>query len=98
MNLAAKQFRRAQRERELFTATRPPAAHVDDPDLELRELLWSALRRLPYRQRAALVLRFYLDLPEREAARLLGCRVGTVKSLLHRGLAGMREEMGGERR
>jgi DNA-directed RNA polymerase specialized sigma24 family protein len=52
-------------------------------------------RKLPHRQRAALVLRFYEDLPEREIARALGCRAGTVKSLVLRGLASMREEMGG---
>jgi RNA polymerase sigma factor (sigma-70 family) len=54
---------------------------------------WDLLQRLPARQRAALVLRFYEDLPESEIARLLGCRPGTVKSLLHRGLARVRETM-----
>jgi RNA polymerase sigma factor (sigma-70 family) len=57
-------------------------------------LLWAALQQLPYRQRAALVLRFYGDLSERDAAAVLGCRTGTVKSLVHRGLAAMREELG----
>jgi RNA polymerase sigma factor (sigma-70 family) len=52
------------------------------------------LRRLPDRQRIALVLRFYEDLPEREIADLLGCRPGTVKSLIHRGLARVRKETG----
>jgi DNA-directed RNA polymerase specialized sigma24 family protein len=37
------------------------------------------------------VLRFYEDLPEADIARALGCRPGTVKSLLHRGLAQLRE-------
>ncbi len=53
---------------------------------------WEALRRLPDRQRAAIVLRFYEDLPEAEIARVLGCRPGTVKSLIHRGLARVRKE------
>lgn len=55
--------------------------------------LWDALARLPSGQRAALVLRFYEDLPVREVAELLGVREGTVKSLVHRGLARLREEI-----
>jgi RNA polymerase sigma-70 factor (sigma-E family) len=52
--------------------------------------LTAALASLPDRQRAALVLRFYLDLTERDIATVLGCRVGTVGSLIHRGLAELR--------
>src|SRR5262245_31231877 len=55
--------------------------------------LWDVLRRLPDRQRMALVLRFYQDLPVAEIARLLDCRLGTVKSLIHRGLARMSQEV-----
>jgi RNA polymerase sigma factor (sigma-70 family) len=58
-----------------------------------REVLWDALSRLPDRQRACLVLRYYEDLPEREVADLLGCSVGTVKSHTHRGLARLRQEV-----
>ncbi len=50
-----------------------------------------ALASLPYRQRAALVLRFYDDLSEAEAAAALGCRPGTVGSLVHRGLAQLKK-------
>lgn len=46
-----------------------------------------ALALLTPRQRAAVVLRYFEDLPEREIAAVLGCRPGTVKSLLSRGLA-----------
>jgi RNA polymerase sigma-70 factor (sigma-E family) len=97
VNLAGKQLRRAHRERAMLERARAnPAAPSTDPDVEVRELLWSALQQLPYRQRAALVLRFYEDLSEGDAARVLGCRTGTVKSLLHRGLKAMRAEIGGE--
>jgi RNA polymerase sigma-70 factor (sigma-E family) len=61
-------------------------------------LLWEALRRLPARQRSAIVLRFYLDLPEAEVARLLGVPTGTVKSWTHRGLAQLRVRLGAEYR
>ena len=40
------------------------------------------------------MLRYYLDLPEAEVARLLGVPVGTVKSLVHRGLARLRDRLG----
>jgi RNA polymerase sigma-70 factor (sigma-E family) len=49
----------------------------------------SALRRLPARQREALVLRFYLDLPELEIARSMGVSPGTVKSTTSRALAAL---------
>ena len=51
----------------------------------------AALRRLRPRQRAAVFLRYYLDLPETEIASALDCRAGTVKSMLHRSLATMKE-------
>jgi RNA polymerase sigma-70 factor (sigma-E family) len=53
--------------------------------------LRAALARLPDRQRAAVVLRYYEDLPDAEIAALLGCRVPAVKSLLHRALQELRE-------
>ena len=52
-----------------------------------------ALKSVTPRQRAAIVLRFYEELSEREIAKLLGCRPGTVKSLLTRGLRTLRKEL-----
>lgn len=60
------------------------------------EALRGALLRLPYRQRAAIVLRFYVDLPDDETAEVLGCAVGTVRSLISRGMADLRDVLGGE--
>lgn len=54
-----------------------------DPMLDMIALL-------PLRQRAAIVLRFYEGASEREIAAALGCRPGTVKSLLSRALASLR--------
>ena len=59
------------------------------PEHELEEVdarqaaLMGAIRALPPRQRAVLVLRLYSGLSEAETAEVLGCSVGTVKSQLH---------------
>ncbi|WP_433333577.1 SigE family RNA polymerase sigma factor [Spirillospora sp. CA-294931] len=55
-----------------------------------RDVLWRALGRLPARQRAVIVLRYYEDLSEAQTADLLGCSVGTVKSQASRALAKLR--------
>jgi len=57
-------------------------------------VLWQAIRSLPQRQRAAIVLRFYEDMPEADVAAVLEMPVGTVKSLVHRGIAKLRENLG----
>jgi RNA polymerase sigma factor (sigma-70 family) len=51
-----------------------------------------ALRTLPRRQRAVVVLRIYDDLTEAQAAEVLDCTVGTVKSTMSRALAKLRED------
>lgn len=58
-----------------------------------RDQVWSWLERLPRRQRAALVLRYYEDLPDAEIADVLGCAVGTVRSSISRALATLRTEL-----
>jgi RNA polymerase sigma factor (sigma-70 family) len=83
-----------RRRRDLFerryvaTLTEPTAGppEVDET--------WQALRRLPPRQRAVLVLRFYEDLSQAAIADVLGCRVGTVKSLTSRALSRLRKDLG----
>ncbi|MFI6261445.1 SigE family RNA polymerase sigma factor [Micromonospora sp. NPDC051006] len=57
-----------------------------------RDQVWSWLARLPRRQRASLVLRYYEDLPDAEIAEILGCAVGTVRSSISRALAALRTE------
>ena len=69
-------------------AVPPPPLVTEAPELDE---LWSVLARLSVRRRAAVVLRYYEDLPIAEIARILGCREGTVSSLLHRGLADLRK-------
>jgi RNA polymerase sigma factor (sigma-70 family) len=53
----------------------------------------AALERLPQRQRAAIVLRFYEDLSEDSIAQILRCRNGTVRSLVTRGVQALRADI-----
>ncbi|HWU20240.1 MAG TPA: SigE family RNA polymerase sigma factor [Nocardioides sp.] len=52
--------------------------------------LWQALGRLPRRQRAVVVLRYFEDLTEAETAHVLGCSIGNVKSQCSRALTKLR--------
>jgi len=60
-----------------------------------RELL-AALASLPARRREAIVLRYWLDLPEREIAAAMGVSTGTVKSHVSRGLDALGEALKGK--
>jgi RNA polymerase sigma factor (sigma-70 family) len=55
--------------------------------------MWDALAGLEERRRTAIVLRFYEDLPDAAIAEVIGCRPGTVRTLVHRGLQDLRKEM-----
>ena len=62
---------------------------VDHPE-EGSHDLWSALGRLPRRQRAVVVLRYFEDLTEAQTAGILGCSVGTIKSQTSKAFAKLR--------
>jgi RNA polymerase sigma-70 factor (sigma-E family) len=62
----------------------------DVQSVDLRDELLNALRQLPPRQRAVLVLRYFDDLDEAQTAQTLGISLGTVKSSASRGLARLR--------
>jgi RNA polymerase sigma-70 factor (sigma-E family) len=83
-----------RRKIEEYPTDQVPELVVQDPanDRDTRDALWRALSRLPKRQRAALVLRFYEDLPEAEIADLLGISLGTVKSTVSRAVAKLRRD------
>jgi RNA polymerase sigma-70 factor (sigma-E family) len=61
-----------------------------------QQRVMAALRRLPERQREAVVLRFYVDLPEADIAAAMGVSAGSVKTHLHRGLASLAQHLGEE--
>jgi RNA polymerase sigma-70 factor (sigma-E family) len=60
----------------------------------LRDAMWRAISKLPARQRAMVVLRYYEDLSEAQTAEVLGVSVGTVKSAVSRALGKLREDPG----
>ena len=77
--------RRARRERARFADLVGDEVSAETP------MVLDALAGLPYKQRAALVLRFWEDRPDADIAEFLGCRPATVRSLVHRGLRALRE-------
>lgn len=71
----------------------PAVRRRDTPDIGAPLEMWGFLEELSERERQALVLTYYLDLPHAETASILGCSSGTVKSLVHRAKGSMRELM-----
>lgn len=63
---------------------------LDPPEIDE---LWQQVQQLPEKYRTALALRFYADLSEAQMAETMGCRPGTVKSLVSRGLDMLRKEL-----
>ncbi|MFI1761796.1 SigE family RNA polymerase sigma factor [Streptomyces sp. NPDC020800] len=71
-----------------------PVSGGEDPAERqaLHDAMWRAISRLPARQRAMVVLRYYEDLSEAQTAEVLGVSVGTVKSAVSRALGKLRED------
>lgn len=93
VNLFTSALRRRKVERAWLAkerATSAPATIEHDP--AERDEMWRALQRLPLRQRAAVVLRFYEDLSEHEAAQVLGCSTRALNSLVTRALQALRAD------
>ena len=91
VNLSKNHFRRRAVERSYLAHEAGRATEGrSDPDVSAYETMRSALLSLPIRQRAAIVFRYYEDLPEAQIADILGCRPATVRSLVSRGLETLR--------
>ncbi|SEG61082.1 RNA polymerase sigma-70 factor, sigma-E family [Nonomuraea solani] len=84
-------WRRRRVKTELPSAAPPERPYSTEDSTVARLVMRQALMRLPPRQRAVIVLRYYEDRTERETAELLNCSVGTVKSQAHYALARLRE-------
>ena len=85
---------RRRRFREIVTFQLPERADHDVfGACDDRDLLRRALRRLPARTRAAVVLRHYVQLSEAETASAMSCSVGNVKRLTFQGLRQLREDL-----
>jgi RNA polymerase sigma-70 factor (sigma-E family) len=99
VNLSNSHFRRLRVERAHLARERSTVLGMAEigaaavTDVEERERMRAALAGLRSQQRAAIVLRFYEDLSEAETADILGCAVGTVKSMVSRGMASLRGEL-----
>lgn len=97
VNLSRDRFRRLRLERDHLARQADSSAPVEVASpVEDREVIRGALRNLPHRQRAALVLRFYVDLSEQDTAEVLQCSVPAVKSLVSRAVASLSKGMGSE--
>jgi RNA polymerase sigma-70 factor (sigma-E family) len=95
LNGSRSALRRRTAGRKLAVTHHPPEPSAEASALsrEEREEVMRAVRALPGRQREALVLRFYLDLPEREIARIMGLRPGSVRSATHRALRALGQSL-----
>ena len=81
---------------ERLVADPPETAGADSPGRD--DQLWDAVLSLPPRQRAVMVLGYYEDLTDADAADVLGCTVGTVKSQRSKALRSLRARLGEEER
>ena len=99
INLANSHFRRRKIEQRSYRALgRGQLSVREDRDVSLEVSVRSMLQSLSPRQREALVLRYYQDMPVAEVSDVMGCSSSTVKKLAARGLAAMREAIGAEER
>lgn len=95
VNLVKNGWRRRSVERAKALAS-APADQMPASDAAVVEhvTVWHAILQLPVQQRTAIVLRFYEDLAEDDIATIMRCRPGTARSLVSRGMASLRLELG----
>ena len=91
VNLAHKAHRRRGVERRYLDKQPRLEAVASERDYETADELWRQLQLLPQRQRTAIVLRYYEDLTDYQAAAAMGCSETAVASLVQRGLGTLRK-------
>jgi RNA polymerase sigma factor (sigma-70 family) len=95
VNLNASRLRRLKVERSsLAREAALPVMAVAERDPGVSDQLWQAILDLPPRQRAAIVLRFYEDLSEGQAADILRCSVKALNQLVVRAMKNLRSRIG----
>jgi RNA polymerase sigma-70 factor (ECF subfamily) len=94
INLANSHFRRLVAERKARSRTGPSAEERPAPPVEDVLMVRRAVASLPRRQRAAIVLHYFLDLPLADVADRMETSVPAVKALLHRAVRRLRNEGG----
>ena len=92
VNLARRRWRRLKRERDEWTRWLDPPTSLPEVTPEL----WQAVGGLPQRQRIAIALRYVLDLPQDEIARIMRIAPGTVAATLHAARQRLRTVLGAE--
>lgn len=91
INLANSHFRRAVLERRVRGELAAPGRRAPDLDDTSAIAVRVAVAALPRRQRTAVVLRYFLDLPVRDVADVMGCREGTVRALTSQAITALRQ-------
>ncbi|MFI5684636.1 SigE family RNA polymerase sigma factor [Streptomyces sp. NPDC051636] len=94
LNTRTSQWRKRKVDEFVCDELPEPVPGEDDPAERqaLHDAMWRAIGKLPARQRAMVVLRYYEDLSEAQTAEVLGVSVGTVKSAVSRALGKLRED------
>jgi RNA polymerase sigma-70 factor (sigma-E family) len=95
VNLATSYFRHRRVERAYLERMAAAPSREANPNEPVDEAMHAVLLRLPQRQRAAIVLRFYEDLSDVQTAEVLRCSAGTVRSLVSRAIKTLRSELEG---
>jgi RNA polymerase sigma factor (sigma-70 family) len=93
VNACTSHFRHRKVEAAYLRRESRPTAPIDEPDHARRDELRSALRALPARQRAAVVLRYYGDLSEQQTGDALGCSAAAIRSMVARAMQTLRERI-----
>jgi RNA polymerase sigma-70 factor (sigma-E family) len=91
VNLAHKMHQRRRVERRYLEKQSRLEAVAPQRDYETADELWRKLQLLPQRQRTAIVLRYYEDLTEHQAAEAMGCSETAIASLVQRALGTLRK-------